>query len=172
MGTIEIRLLTAEDVPAFWELRLEALTLDPGAFGSSAEDLRAMGVNGFAARLAGSAADKFVVGAFDDGILVATTGFTREAGPKERHKGRIWGVYATPRVRGQGLARRVIRLALDQAAHRPGIEQIALQCRTGSVAMKLYESVGFRSYGQERHALKIGDVYIDEDLMVLDVSTP
>jgi len=36
--------------------------------------------------------------------------------------------------------------------------------------MKLYQSVGFRSYGQERHALKIGDIYIDEDLMVLDVS--
>ena len=170
MGTIEIRLLTTEDVPAFWELRLEALTMDPGAFGSSAEDLRAMGVSGFAARLAGSAEDKFVVGAFDDGSLVATAGFARESGPKEGHKGRIWGVYATPRVRGQGLAGRVMRLALERAARCTGIEQITLQCRTGSVAMKLYESVGFRSYGQERHALKIGDIYIDEDLMVLDVS--
>ena len=129
-----------------------------------------MGVSGLAARLAGSAEDQFVVGAFDNGTLVSTIGFTREPGPKERHKGRIWGVYATPRVRGQGLAGRVIRFALERAAQCPGIEQIILQCRTGSVAMKLYQSVGFRSYGQERHALKIGDIYIDEDLMVLDVS--
>ncbi len=34
-------------------------------------------------------------------------------------------------------------------------------------AKGLYESLGFEVYGRERRALKIGDEYVDEELMVL-----
>jgi len=33
--------------------------------------------------------------------------------------------------------------------------------------VKLYSSFGFESFGCERHALRVGDTYIDEQHMVL-----
>jgi ribosomal protein S18 acetylase RimI-like enzyme len=51
---------------------------------------------------------------------------------------------------------------------RPGLEQVALGVSTTNVAAKrLYESLGFEIYGRENRALKIGDEYVDEELMVL-----
>jgi RimJ/RimL family protein N-acetyltransferase len=50
----------------------------------------------------------------------------------------------------------------------PGLEQVALGVGTGNLgARRLYESFGFKAYGRETHALKIGNTYIAEDLMVL-----
>jgi hypothetical protein len=37
-------------------------------------------------------------------------------------------------------------------------------------ARQLYLSLGFESFGCERHALKIGDVYVDEEHMSLSLT--
>jgi hypothetical protein len=34
-------------------------------------------------------------------------------------------------------------------------------------ARRLYASLGFESYGRDIHALKLGDAYVDEELMLL-----
>ena len=50
----------------------------------------------------------------------------------------------------------------------PGMEQVALAVSSQNAGAKgLYESLGFEVYGCERRALKIGDEYVDEELMVL-----
>jgi len=50
----------------------------------------------------------------------------------------------------------------------PGMEQVALAVSSQNAGAKsLYESLGFEVYGCERRALKIGDAYVDEELMVL-----
>jgi ribosomal protein S18 acetylase RimI-like enzyme len=43
---------------------------------------------------------------------------------------------------------------------------------TQAAARRLYESLGFSVYGREPRALKIGDLYIDEDLLVLRIPSP
>jgi RimJ/RimL family protein N-acetyltransferase len=50
----------------------------------------------------------------------------------------------------------------------PGLEQVALAVSRQNVGAKaLYESLGFEVYGCEKRALKVGDEYVDEELMVL-----
>ena len=39
---MQFRFLTAEDAPAYWDIRLEALESEPHAFGSSPEEHRAL----------------------------------------------------------------------------------------------------------------------------------
>jgi predicted lactoylglutathione lyase len=55
-----------------------------------------------------------------------------------------------------------------RARVQPDLEQINLAVADGqAAARKLYLQLGFKTYGREPRALKVGNVYVDEDLMVL-----
>jgi ribosomal protein S18 acetylase RimI-like enzyme len=166
---MEIRELTASDAEAFRAVRLEGLQLNPEAFGSSYEEQKDRPLSSYADRLRDSAAtpDAFTLGAFDGG-LIGTAGFVRDQGAKMRHKGMIWGVYVMQQARGRGVARALMEESIRRARALPGLEQLYLTVMsTNEPAVRLYRALGFQKYGRERRALKIGDTYYDEDLMVL-----
>jgi len=164
---MEIRFLNPDDAGEWWRLRAEALAGDPEAFSSSSDEHKTLTLDEVKKRLGGTT-DSFVVGAFEDGRMVGMAGFHRETGPKTRHKGRIWGVYVTPMKRGSGTGRTLMRASLERAATIEGLEQIMLSvAETQGVAVGLYRSLGFETFGREPRALKIGNRAIDEDYMVL-----
>jgi ribosomal protein S18 acetylase RimI-like enzyme len=168
---MEIRVLTANDTSAYWTIRLEALECDSEAFGSSPEEHRALTHDELAARISYDPANKFVVGVFSQKRLVGTAGFFRDKELKARHKGHIWGVYVTRDARGQGVGRKMLQAVLERATRIDGLEQILLSVgATRDAASRLYQSLGFESYGCERRALKIGDRYVDEENMILFLS--
>lgn len=50
----------------------------------------------------------------------------------------------------------------------PGLEILNLTVTSNNLSAKgLYESLGFICYGTEPKAMKVGDEYLDEDLMIL-----
>jgi len=138
----------------------------------SPEDHRRLSQDDIRSRLAVDLAEHFIVGAFDDGKLVGTAGFVRQPGVKERHKGRIWGVYLKAERRGKGIGLSMMKLLLNRAADIEGLEQILLSVTTTqAAAIALYRSLSFTSFGYEVRALKIGDRFIDEEYMVLRLPT-
>jgi hypothetical protein len=64
----------------------------------------------------------------------------------------------------------MMQLLLARAFEIEGIEQIVLAVATSATtAIALYQSLGFRSFGTERRALKIGERYVGFEHMVLEV---
>lgn len=164
---MEIRFLTTDDASEWLRLRLEALKHDPEAFSASLEEYESLSVEEVKRRL-WSSTDAFVVGATEGGRLIGMAGFYREQGSKSRHKGRVWGVYVSPAVRGKGIGRGMMRKLMERGTRVNGVEQLLISVTsTQTAAIKLYRSLGFEPFGREPRALKVGGEFIDEEYMAL-----
>lgn len=148
----EIRRLTADDVVAFRALRLEAMAAEPESFGTDIAEEREKTVEASAATLESTA----LFGAYVDGELVGMAGFARMEPLRERHKGRVWGMYVRASTRGLGLGGRLLRAVIEHA--RGEVEALNLVVvSTNAAAVALYERHGFRRWGLEPFALKLGE---------------
>ena len=167
-----IRQLTEDDAEAFRALRLRALGEPPEAFGTSYQETAAQPLSVIVQRLRpdSAAPHNFILGAFDeaDRALIGMVGFYREHRLKTRHKGSIWGMYVSRAAQGRGAGRALLAEAIAVARAQPDLEQITLMVvSTNEAAHRLYRSFGFETYGTEPRALKVGEQYYDEDLMLL-----
>lgn len=167
---MKIRILNEKDFQQFYAVRLNALKNCPEAFGSSYEEEKNRSFDFHKTRFLDSvsqADDHFMIGAFDNGeVLVGIVGFRREARNKTRHKAGIWGMYVEPAWRRMGVGRSLLSALLEKAGAMEGVEQVNLAVVSSNAsAKKLYQSLGFLTYGVEKNALKVDEKYYDEDLM-------
>jgi ribosomal protein S18 acetylase RimI-like enzyme len=164
---IEIRHLAPEkpaDPGLYRSIRLEALQAYPEAFGSTFEVENEKPLSWFADRLGGST----VLGAFRYAQLVGVAGFGVQQGPKEAHKGVLWGMYVRPAARKAGVGRRLVEAICNLARQHVELLQLTV-VRDNEQARRLYARLGFSEYGLEKNALKQGSRYYDEVLMAKDL---
>jgi ribosomal protein S18 acetylase RimI-like enzyme len=101
--------------------------------------------------------------------LVGVAGLMVPNAAKLRHNGVLWGMFVRPRARGRGLAAALVRRLLEEAAGV--VEEVRLTVvASNTVALRLYAGLGFRQYGVDPRALRVGSQYHDELLMVLRVN--
>lgn len=167
--TTTIRPLGAADAPAYHALRLRMLRDCPDAFTSSFEEDAAKPMSWVVARLTPDPQDGTVLGAFDErGALVGSIGLAREARQKQRHKALVFGMFVAPERAERGVGRELLAACVARARAIVGLEQIDLTVTaTNARARRLYEAAGFRVFGIEERALKIGDRYHPKAHMVL-----
>ncbi|MBS8266777.1 GNAT family N-acetyltransferase [Mesobacillus boroniphilus] len=163
---MEIRQLHGNDAEMYRLLRHEALRINPEAFSSSYEDEMYYEEQEYRQRL--DSKFTYTFGAFDEGKLVGVVTLVPEGKVKLKHRANIFAMYVTPAKRGEGTGRYLMKMAMRKATELKGIEQIYLTV-TGNnePAKKLYSSLGFETYGVDKRAMRVGDKYYDEELMVL-----
>jgi ribosomal protein S18 acetylase RimI-like enzyme len=162
---VEIRILSVKDAKAYHALRLEALRTVPDAFASRFEDAVKKPVEKTEENLAQENAVTF--GAFEAGELVGNVTIFRNSSPKMNHRASVYAVYVTPEARSKGTARRLMEELIAYAKRWKGLERLDLAVASNNVpAKRLYNTLGFETYGVDIQAMKIPDKYIVEDLMV------
>jgi len=87
---------------------------------------------------------------------------------KESHKGNI-GIALSREMRGKGVGEALMRKTMELAAKRMrGLEMLDLAAfRYNKRALALYKKLGFVRVGRIPDSVKDGDVYSDEEIMVL-----
>jgi RimJ/RimL family protein N-acetyltransferase len=171
---MEIRQLTDADALTYHELRLRGLREHPEAFTSSFEEESIKPLGWAQARLAHSAeaSYNFVLGAFSDARLIGIVGVSVEPRAKIQHKGNVFGMYVAPEYAGRGVGQRLLTACIERAREIPGLEQLQLTVTDSNArARSLYEKAGFRAFGLEENALKIGAQYFHKCHMTLDLTS-
>ena len=115
--------------------------------------------------------DSFTLGFITDtDELAGVVSFQRDGQTRKkiRHKGLLFRMYVAQAYNGQGLGRLLLEETIRRARLLPGMEQINLTViSTNLVAKRQYEKLGFRAFALENNAIKDGDMYYDEEQMVL-----
>lgn len=165
-----IRALTRADAGIYRALRLAALSDTPMAFSSSYEEEVLLSLDVFRDRLPEDGTNAVFV-AFEGDDAVGMAGFQANERFKSRHKGVMWGVYVAPHCRGFGLAGRLVDTVIAWARGRVMLLACGVAVENPS-ARRVYHARGFAPYGVEPKALLVDGVYYDEELLVLDLTTP
>jgi ribosomal protein S18 acetylase RimI-like enzyme len=158
---MHIRLLTEHDWQTWKALRLEALKNVPEAFYSSYEEESTLADEVFREILQNNA----IFGAFDGDMLIGCMAMGIFAGFKRKHQGVVWSTYVKPQYRGKKVGDALLEAVINHA--KTTVKQLQLSAHTeNQSALRLYQRHGFEVYGTEPRAIKIGDRFYDECLMM------
>lgn len=107
-------------------------------------------------------------GAFSDNDLIGIAGFIRESRPKTRHHGSIVSMYVKPDFHGRKVGENLLRGLIKDVFALEGIEAANLAVVADNPsAIKLYERIGFETFGVQKNYFKHGDKYWDLKSMQL-----
>ena len=166
--SIIIRKLRLDESANYRLVRLACLKNVPQYFGSTYEEEVLNPKFMFETFIEEESPDHVMFGAFDRKRLIGITGFNRMARQRAMHRGELVQVYVDSSFRGQNIGEKLIRHALDYAFHLDGIEQVQLSVVAGNqTAIKLYEKLGFKTFGVQPKYFKVGDTYLDQQFMQL-----
>jgi ribosomal protein S18 acetylase RimI-like enzyme len=165
--TITIRPVRESDLPAYREIRLEALQAHPEAYGSDyaeqAADPESVWMGRIRASVEGTASRIFL--AEDAETIVGLVAAYREKGAKVCHSATLVSVYVRPPWRGRGLAEQMIAQVLSWCASA-GVRILRLTVVTSNTAaIRCYQRCGFRVCGVQPEVIRVGNQYHDELLM-------
>ena len=162
---MEYRKLIISDYEEYNKIRTNALNIVPEAFASTNEEEMANRKQRFISIVIHPF--NFLMGAFDNELLVGLVAFVKEEKNKLKYKGIIGGMFVDPLKQGEGIGYQLVIKTVDTAFEIEELKKINLQVVTTNVnAVRLYEKTGFISYGLEESALCVNGQFFDVYLMV------
>jgi ribosomal protein S18 acetylase RimI-like enzyme len=137
---IEVKRLPEDRWREFRDLRFEALTRDPLAFGSSYEEDRALSEEEWKRRM------KSGLFALLNDNPVGMIAYVFENKLKTKHVANIYGVYVKKEYRGQGIGKKLVESTILQIKKNKTIVEIKPKVNPEQrTTLHLYEKYGFHS---------------------------
>ena len=170
--SIKITTIPIEDWKKYRDLRLEALKDSPVAFSSSYEDESSAPDEKWKERLQNAHDEKtdFILFAKSGDKLVGMVRAFRSQEIKIKHIATIYGVYVNPQFRFQRLGAKLLENFINKLKKHPQIVKIKISVVTeNSVALKLYQKLGFSTVGKDKKELFVNNRYYDEYRMEMIV---
>jgi RimJ/RimL family protein N-acetyltransferase len=165
---IIIRKLQPHESSIYREIRLAGLKNASDNFGSTYEEEVLIPKLKFETYIENDSQDQFMFGAFDNGKLIGITGFNRMDRQRAMHRGEVVQVYVDSNYRGQNVGEKLIRRVLEHAFTLAGIVQVQLSVvAANQTAIRLYEKLGFKTFGVQPKYFKVRDGYLDQQFMQL-----
>lgn len=157
-----IRRLTPADLAEYRALMLQAYAHEPESFIATVAEREPLPLDWWLPRVAEEPeAPQRVLGAFVDGKLAGVAGLRFEQRPRTRHKACLYGMAILPPYRGRGIARALVQAVLEEARAHPETLLVQLTVtESNTPARRLYESCGFRPFGTEPMASRVGERFL------------
>lgn len=159
-GTLlSVRRLRPADAAEYRALMLRTYADESEVFTATVAEREPLPLEWWRSRVADEpdAAER-VFGAFDGGRLVGAAGLRLARRERTRHKAWLFGMAVLPEVRGRGVGRLLVEAVLEEARALPGVRVVQLTVAVPNLAARrLYESCGFRAFGIEPLAVRIGE---------------
>jgi len=147
---LSFRRLTVKDAKQYRSIRLESLKLHPDRFGASYEEQSRLPKLMFEGALEAPVDERFVIGAFDQGLLIGICGFVPVVDIVDQdpqNAGTLIQMYVRKAYRGRKVGLRLVQATIQGAFSNPSIEQIILGVQNDNLsAIRVYEAAGFRTY--------------------------
>lgn len=156
---IKVRRLPVDRWREYRDLRLEALRMEPAAFGSSSQEDEKLTEEQWRKRI------QNVTFALSDDKPLGMISCVFSDRVKTGHVADIFGVYVSPDHRGRGVGTKLLKRVLS-LARRKGIIKLKLAVNPEQLAaVRLYEKAGFVPVGRMKKELRIGRRFFDEIIM-------
>jgi ribosomal protein S18 acetylase RimI-like enzyme len=160
---MEIVKLTPADWKKFKNIRLEALKNESQSFGTTYEEGLKKTVEEWKEPLGKSTS--YIFGAEENNELFGLAAAYQENGKKCSHVAYIWGVYVRKSHRRKGIGKKLM-VAIIKELKSKKVVKANLNVTIGKIsALKLYQSLGFKTVGIMHKEMKVNGKYLDEYLM-------
>ena len=158
---ISYQKLEPVDSKQYRNIRLESLKLHPESFGSTFEEQSKLPKLMFEKAIEQPVDDRFVIGAFDQQVLIGICGFVPfvlDNNPDLGKTGAIIQMYVKPAYSGRKIGLNLVKAVIQEAFKISDLEQIVLGVQEGNVrAIRIYEQAGFLTYKTEESQAGVND---------------
>lgn len=162
------RKLKSDEAKDFRRVRLECLQNFPESFGTLFEDEAGKAKLYFEEKIEQNVPDIFFFGAFSGDELIGIAGFVRGDRTKTRHRGELVAMYVNPGFHGQKVGENLLRALIKAAFNLGGVESVELTVvADNDSAVRLYERIGFETFGVQKNYFKSGEKYWNQRFMQL-----
>ena len=157
---IDITRLGADRWADYRRLRLQALQLEPTAFGSSHDEESSLPEHEWRRRIANA------LFAVNGGTPIGMIAVVQEPRRKVRHIAGIYGVYVDAAYRRQGVGDRLLAAALSAIQRLPDVLKVKLTVNPAQkAAVRLYARHRSETVGRLRRELHVDGLFYDELVM-------
>ena len=162
------RKLEITDIADYRALRLECLKEFPDNFGTTFDEESRNAKLKFEKPIEQNDQDKFMFGAFYEKQLIGIVGFQKEDRRKTKHRGEVTSMYVSAKFHGRRIGENLLRNLLDEAFQLEGLEFVELSVVSeNQSAVKVYEKIGFKTFGIHPNYFKSEENYQHQTLMQL-----